>query len=61
MLKRTRSPLRRQNPRRPSASVRFGAQRPPPKAGVGGGAGGIPIRWALELSELRARRSRGLT
>lgn len=46
MLKRIRSPLRRRNPRRLSASVRFRAQRLPPKAGGGEGWGacGIPTR-----------------
>lgn len=39
MLQRTLSPLPRQSPRRPSASVSFGAQRLHLKAGRG--AGGI--------------------
>lgn len=44
MLTRTRGPLSRQNPRRPSASVSFGAQRLHLKAGRG--AGGISTRLA---------------
>ena len=46
MLTRTHSPLPRQNPRRLSASVLFGARRPASKAWRG--AGGIPTHLGAE-------------
>lgn len=50
MLTRTHSPLPRQNPRRLSASVLFGARRPSSKAGRG--AGGIPTRLGAETEPI---------